>query len=518
MLHGQALEKPYSGHSELAAPEIKVMRLYKKTGNTIHIISFPDEDVEKGCYLIIEDKKAGKSMVVQVIDVQFANVPGIMEELLREPLIDDPVKGDDVDPFDITSHILYVQDARLLVCKIHGTIENGKLSSNSSWLPSRTHSIIHRLPIEKLMEIVNTAIKYPVNLGETIENTPITIDISKLDGKLNIITGRKGAGKSHLSKILVLGLVKHGATVVIFDLNGEYKNLGLNLDGEKNEFYEKIHVLIPGENFKVTLAQAGLPVIIKILVHALNLPGTSSREFRHIWRFLEERNMLSLQEIGEAIRRWQCNQQVKDALFSRYYTLLHTNFFTDNMDGSVNFESLLQESERNQGGAIIIDLSNSSSIDRQIIVEYVLAKLQDLLSQWKIRAVFLFAEEAHLYLKETYWDDIVTRMRHFGIFTTFITNQPDTIKENIYRQADNIFLFNFVNEHDLEVISRAAKVDAETTISIVRDLPPHHCLMLGDVVRDFPLIVKVRPLRVKAMGETRLFFIEREESIKKTTD
>ncbi|MCX8170587.1 MAG: hypothetical protein N3E47_01250, partial [Candidatus Bathyarchaeota archaeon] len=162
--------------------------------------------------------------------------------------------------------------------------------------------------------------------------------------------------------------------------------------------------------------------------------------------------------------------------------------------------------------------SNSSPVDRQIVVEYVLAKLQDSLSKWKIRAVFLFAEEAHLYLKETYWDDIVTRMRHFGIFTTFITNQPNTIKENIYRQADNIFLFNFVNEHDLEVISRAAKVDAETIISVVRDLPPHHCLVLGEVVRDFPIIVRVKPLEVKAMGETRFFFTEREEGIKKTAD
>ncbi|MBS7624549.1 ATP-binding protein [Candidatus Bathyarchaeota archaeon] len=490
----------------LVGLEIRAMRLYKKTGNTIHIISFPDEDVEKGCYLIIDDKRAGRSMIVQVIDVQFANVPGIMEELLREPLIDDPVKGDDIDPFDITSHILYVQDARLLVCKVHGTIEDGGLCSDSSWLPSRTHSTICRLPIGRLMDIVNASIRYPISIGETMEGTPMVIDASILDGKLNIITGRKGVGKSHLSKILVLGLISYGATVVVFDLNGEYKNLGLNLDGERNEFYEKVHVLVPGENFKVTLAQTGLSVVMKILVHALNLPGTSAREFRHIWRFLEERNMLSLHEIGEAIRRWQCNQQVKDALFSRYYTLLHANFFTDNVNESVNFEGLLQNVERSGGGAIIIDLSNSSSVDRQIVVEYILAKLQDLLSQWKIRAVFLFAEEAHLYLRETYWDDIVTRMRHFGIFTTFITNQPDTIKESIYRQADNIFLFNFVNEHDLEVISRAAKVDAETTVSIVRDLPPHHCLILGDVVRNFPIVAKVKPLNVRAMGETRLFF------------
>lgn len=485
------------------------MRLYKKTGNTVHIISFPGEDVEKGCYLLIEDKRAGKSMIVQVIDVQFANVPGVMEELLREPLIDES-RGEDIDPFDITSHILYVQDARLLICKVHGTIKDGKITSDTSWLPSRTHSVIYRLPIEHLLEAINIVGKYPIPLGETIEMSPIVIDASNLDGKLNIITGRKGVGKSHLSKLLVLGLIKHGATVIILDLNGEYKNLGLNTVGEKNEFYDRIHALIPGENFKVTLGQTGLPVLMRILIHALNLPGTSSREFKHIWHFLEERGMLSMHGLGEAIRRWQCNQQVKDALFSRYYALLHTNFFTDDPQEATDFESLLQRAGR-EGGAIIIDLSGLASVDRQIVVEYILAKLQDLLSQWKIKPIFLFAEEAHLYLRETYWDDIVTRMRHFGIFTTFITNQPNTIKENIYRQADNIFIFNFINEHDLEFISRAAKVDAETLSSIVRDLPPHHCLVLGDVVKNFPVIVKVRQLDVQTMGETRLFF--KEENI-----
>jgi hypothetical protein len=53
-------------------------------------------------------------------------------------------------------------------------------------------------------------------------------------------------------------------------------------------------------------------------------------------------------------------------------------------------------------------------------VEILLSKLTDLLMSWKMKAVFFFAEEAHLYLRETYWEDIVTRMRHIGIFTTFI--------------------------------------------------------------------------------------------------
>ncbi len=484
------------------------MRLFKKAGNTVQILSFPGEETEKGGYLIIEDKKAEKAMIAQVVDIQFANVPGIMEELLRSPAAEDSVLGEDIDPLNVVSHILYIQDARLLICKIYGTIVNGDLVLENSWLPSRTYSTIRKLLTESLLKLAGIGKGLPIELGLTQESSRFTIDARELDGKLNIITGKKGTGKSHLSKLLVTGLIQHGATVVVLDLNGEYTNLGLTAEGAQNEFHKRVHILSPSRNFKVALYQTDLYVIMRILTYALNLPGTSAREFKHIWRFLEEKGMLTLHELGEAIKRWQCNQHVKDAMFSRYYAMVHSNFFTDNMADAVDFETLLRKTESNGGGAIILDLSDTSPGDRQIVVECVLAKIQATLSQWKIKAVFLFAEEAHLYLRETYWDDIVTRMRHLGVFATFITNQPNTINENIYRQADNIFLLNFVNEHDLEIVSRAARVDAETTISVVRDLPPHYCLVLGKVVKDFPIVVRVKPLNVMAMGQTRHFFAE----------
>jgi hypothetical protein len=300
-------------------------------------------------------------------------------------------------------------------------------------------------------------------------------------------------------------LVSYRATVVVFDLNGEYLSLGMSSDGKRNVNYDKIHVLTPSQNFKVALKQLSLHILLGILVHALHLPGTSTREFRRIWKELREKDKLTLHELGETIRNWNCNQHVRDALFSRYHALVNCGFFTDNIGEATLLEEALLKAKEG-GGAIIINLRNTSTIDRQIVVEYILGKLLDTLTAEKLKAAFLFAEEAHLYLRETYWDDIVTRMRHYGIFTTFITNQPDTIKESIYRQADNIFLFNFTNEHDLDVVSRAARVDAETVRSIARDLPPHHCLTLGKVVRDFPIVARVKALDIKTMGETRLFF------------
>ncbi len=482
----------------------------------LQILCFPDEEVEKGDYLLIEEPKAGKALIAQVIDVQFANVPGILEELLRSSPDGGNIEGADFDPLEIAPHITYIQDSRLLICKVRASVNNGQLSPSKSWFPSRSRSVVKKLPVSRLLEAIQARGELPIVLGETKEGSQLVIDASSLDGRLNIVTGKKETGKSHLSKLLVLSLVQYGASVVVFDLNGEYAGLGYSSDGARNAYYHRIHVLTPGRNFKLMLGQLKLRVILSILVHALHLPGTSAREFRHIWKTLKEKNELTLYALGEAIRNWRCNIHVRDALFSRYYALVNSGIFTDNPSEASSLEEFLFKT-REKGGAVVVNLRDTSSIDRQIMVEYVLGKLVELLSNWRLRAVFLFAEEAHLYLRETYWDDIVTRMRHFGIFTTFITNQPDSIRSSIYRQADNIFLFNFTNENDLEAVSKATRVDAETVKSIVRDLPPRHCLVLGRAVKDFPMVVKVRSLDVKAMGRTRLFFEKRADLLEKVT-
>jgi energy-coupling factor transporter ATP-binding protein EcfA2 len=169
----------------------------------------------------------------------------------------------------------------------------------------------------------------PIILGGTKDSSLLTIDASAVDGTLNIITGKKGCGKSHLSKLLMTNLVGYKATVVIFDLNGEYSKLGLTNDGKRNMYYDKIHTLAPSQNFKVALEQLGLNTVMGILVNALHLPGTSAREFRRLWKSLKERGKLTMQDLGDAIRDLNCNQHVKDALTSRFHSFASSGFFTD---------------------------------------------------------------------------------------------------------------------------------------------------------------------------------------------
>ena len=479
----------------------QILKILKKEGDSIQLLCFPDEDVEKGDYVLIRDGTKERALIAQIIDVQYANIPGILEDLLRDGISESSLTGEDVDPFRVSSHLEVLKDTRLLITKIRGALQNNRLSRDVSWLPSRIRAHIEVTSTNFLTRELSN--KHPFELGSTRRSALITSDLSALDGRLNIITGRKGTGKSHLSKLLVTTLVNHGAPVVVLDVNGEYVNLG-RLHGSREQPSTRILPLIPGVNLRFALDEIGLSTFLGILVHALSLPDNSSRVFARIWHQLEQQNSLTMNALGTAIANFECHESIKDALQARFNTLDDSGIFTNDHKAALSLEEVFRT--HGSGIALVVNMKNQPSTLRRITVELLISKLTDLLSSLRLKALFLFAEEAHLYLRETYWDDIVTRMRHLGLFATFITNQPDTIEGGIYRQADNIFLFNFSNEHDLEIVSKVAKLDAETIRMIVRDLPNQRCLAVGDLVANFPMVINVRPLEVQTLGATRYFF------------
>ncbi len=491
-----------------------MLSLFRIENGEVQIISCPPQGIRKGEYLSIEDASSDRSLIVQVVEIDYANVPGILEDILRRSSIC-RVNGEDFDPLEVGSYVELVKDAKVLRCRIRGAIVEGKFSDDISWIPVRSKSKVVGIPDETLLRMINPDETMPIRIGKTHRNSRVDIDARAIDAALNIISGKKGTGKSHLAKTILLGLIDQGCTCIVLDINGEYTKLGYRSNGEENQYHKKVRVLTPGRSFKVDLRYAGLGSILSIMRSVMDTPGTSTWEFRCIWKELERRNAISIEEIFKAIDGVN-HDYVRDALFRRFQSLVDTGFFSDDPKCNTAFENLF--TEMSEGGAIILSLSDMPSMVRKIVVEFVLSKLSQLLKRQIVKAVFLFAEEAHLYLRETYWEDIVTRMRHLGIFVTFVTNQPETISQNVFRQSDNIFLFNFTNENDLRAISRASRIDAYTIESITRELPTYHCLVFGKVTRDLPLVIGVDRLDVQTQGETRYFFAPAGALTERTDD
>ncbi|MFL6378029.1 MAG: ATP-binding protein [Nitrososphaeraceae archaeon] len=484
------------------------MKILSKNGNELIMLAMKTDIASKGDYLIIEDEKSKRKMIVQIYDEEYLSSQSLIEDIVKDEVVTASSIENLHDPLNIGNISKIIRDARVFRAKIRAAIDlSGKLSSDVTWLPSRVYSNVRRLRISELDMLIERRGVFPIPIGKARgDNEDFEVYAEDLDGKLNIITGKKESGKSHLSKILVKTLVQHGAFVIVFDLNNEYGGLAWNSDGSPSPIHEQIMVLEPGYGLRFSLAYCGKSAMYNMLKNALDMPSASLREFFRIWDYLENKQTLEVEAFGNAINTWNINELVRDALISRYHVIQSSRLFSNNRneDGIIKFEDVI--SKKRKGTAIVISMGKATSIARRMIVELVLSKLIDLLEKVVIPPIFLFAEEAHLYVRDTYWEDIITRMRHFGIYTTFITNQPDVIGDGIYRQVDNIFLFNFTNDTDLDKISKVSLADNETIRSIVRTLPQRYCLSIGKVVCDLPIVVKTAPAEVLTLGETKKFF------------
>jgi DNA helicase HerA-like ATPase len=480
------------------------MKILSKNGNELLLLAMTEDSAAKGDYMLIEDRR--RSMVVQVYDEEYLSSQALIEDIVREEVINASSVENLHDPLNIGSLSRLVRDARIFRAKIRASINDGKLSSDVTWLPSRVESKIRRLAMKELDSFLGRRGVFPIPLGRTGDSEEFEIYAEDLDGKLTVITGKKESGKSHLSKMLVKTLVQHGAFVVIFDLNNEYSGLGWNRDGTPSVIHRQIKILEPGKTLKFNLNYCGKGAVSGMLKNALDMPAASLREFFRIWDWLENKQSLSIDAIGNAVNTWNINELVRDALVSRFHVIQLSRLFAD---GGFRFEDVIAGSA---GAAMVINMGEVAPTVRRMVVELVLSKLVDLLEREAIPPIFLFAEEAHLYIRDTYWEDIVTRMRHFGIYTTFITNQPDAISDSIYRQVDNIFLFNFTNDADLDKIAKVSLADNDTIRSIVRTLPQRHCLAIGKAVCDLPMVVRVAAAEVLTLGETKKFFNKKSQT------
>ncbi|HDJ25991.1 MAG TPA: hypothetical protein ENF34_01580, partial [Candidatus Bathyarchaeota archaeon] len=142
------------------------MRLYRKEGDTLKVLCLPDEEVEKGDYLLVEEPDRRRALLAQVIDVQFANIPGVLEELLRDSMVNCLDCGQDMDPLDLGSHLAYLEDARLLLCKIRGGLLDDELAEHMYWLPSRSRSYVRKLGTAEVLELSGVGGELPILLGE----------------------------------------------------------------------------------------------------------------------------------------------------------------------------------------------------------------------------------------------------------------------------------------------------------------------------------------------------------------
>ncbi len=497
-------------------------------GDIVELIFHPREDnLRVGETLRLQERESGEGLVVQVVAFRMVTYPSLIQEQLQLAIGQSPVLSPEILTYlseaRETLNDLEASEARNLKIAISKVrkMAGQRWDQWDGWIPTRDVEIT-RVSDDELFANCIDDLGNPLHLGQTLRGQPFSIEGHYLE-KVNVVTGVKGSGKSHLSKVLLLELINAGAPCVVFDLNREYIHLPKHdMDPISGAVHAKgILHLKAGDNLKLGVRQFGLSPLVTMLTK-FGLPDVSAMHFENrLSRLLEEAKhheqqgrtapFIGIQHLLDMADdlEFSPNEVVSAAIRSRLEAARNTGLFANYADEAISLQA--QYDKIRQGGALVIDISSLTNLSRQGFVQAIIDILREICDREIRRGTgrfpFVFFEEAHLYISRNTIGYIVTRSRHLGLTCFFVTNMVGGLDETVLRQVANLFLLNLPFDDDVRHISKSAIVDQETMASFAKRLRRHHVLILGDVTQQYPVIIKVKELTgIRTAGETQYFF------------
>lgn len=508
------------------------IQIHQVKSDIVELIFNPKEDdLRVGENLCIKERETRRGLIVQILEFRMVTYPSLIKEQLMLAL-----EGADATTASMASHLIHslaeaaafepseVRNLKIAIAKIR-KLTGSRWDQWDGWIPTRDVEIT-RTDDREVFENCIDNFGNQLHIGETLRGEPFYLEGQNLE-KVNLITGVKGSGKSYLSKVILLELINQRAPCIVFDLNKEYIHLPKHEIDPLNGGVRRrgiIH-LKAGENLKLGLRQFGIAPLITLLTK-YGLPEVSAM-------YLENRVCKLLEEIGWMERsgrkppfisiqhliqmaednEFAQSEVVNQAIRSRLEAVKNTGIFASTPQEAVSIYD--QYRLIRDGGALIIDVSNLSNLARfgfvQAIIEMVKEICEREIGGGTDRFPFVFFEEAHLYISRNTIGYIVTRSRHLGITSFFVTNMVGELDEAVLRQVDNLFLMYLPFDDDVRHISKSAMTDQETISSFVKRLRRHHSLIIGNVTKQYPMIVRVKELKgIHTAGETQYFFKAKE--------
>ena len=479
------------------------MYLLTKEADDLWIVFSPQEKLRLGDTLKIDE------IVAQVIDIQFADLPGVLQHILRRSLIPKSETEERIQP-EVKSIVDSLADQKVALAKIRGRIvevDDGRGNKTKSFRTgisefnlSRTKSQIEIMSQDELLQSLGLKSTATSEFANTLSTEAKGYAIPAERLGINLITGMKGSGKSYAAKKVLLELIKRRVLTLVFDVNSEYLNLWKRSENEPNEYMNYIRILTPHLR---TAKASELPFAIPLneisyddFAKYLNVQeGTPTYQgLVQFWR-QQAGKQFDLNDLEEYVSKVENvpMEPVRIALQGRVAAAKASGLF-----GPSSLTSLIQELHES-GGAIIFNLSRISRWERSIIVESVLRKLSDLGHSNAIRAVSLFLEEAQLYVEPENMVNILTRMRHVGVFPTFITNDPRTLPDEVFTLLDNLIAFAFRNEDELRQLAKSGLIDTGT-VNALKNLENKQCVAVGSITSNYPIFLEVKAQPGVVMG------------------
>jgi DNA helicase HerA-like ATPase len=326
---------------------------------------------------------------------------------------------------------------------------------------------------------------------------PARISMTRLLQKHFAILAMSGAGKSHLSSILleeILGRKREDGriAVLVVDIHGEY--IGFAHD----PVFGNQTTVIDGSEISVPLKKVSPETIMEWLP---NLSAPQRDLLRHAITELKEQHKdtegYSFKELISAIEKSDVTKdEVKRALRRSLMELKRYRFLSRKRENPKLVSGV------QSGKMMILDFSTIDSLrKKQILVALLARRLFTLRKKGRIPPFLLLIEEAHNFAREkaeaseavsrSIIETIAREGRKFGACLCLISQRPVNLSTTALSQCNTHIILRVTNPNDLDHIQMSSEgIDSRVAKSIT-GLKVGEAILVGEAV-NHPVFVKIR--------------------------
>ncbi len=347
-------------------------------------------------------------------------------------------------------------------------------------------------------------------------STEARLDLTRLVQKHLAILAMSGAGKSHLSTVLIEELLDRKRedgriAVVVIDIHGEYMGFAdgayadrtkiINVGDRKRGFAYPMRKVIPEmiEEWMPMLSYAQKALLHNILteLHSEYKKNRKAYGFKDLMARIDEYQ----QENSKT------DKNVKPALKRTLRELQRMRLLSENRENPRLLEDV------KPGNLLVMDFSEVDSLrKKQVIVSMMARKLFNLRRKGRIPPFLLVVEEAHNFAREkaeeneavsrSVIETIAREGRKFGAALCLITQRPVNLSTTALSQCNTHIILRVTNPNDLDHIQQSSEgIDARIAKSIT-SLRTGEGIIVGEAT-NAPIFVDVRNIRIRKKEKGR---------------
>jgi hypothetical protein len=332
--------------------------------------------------------------------------------------------------------------------KVRAVIKDGTWKPAAGEIVTRNVDIFWIDPKILMNNILDRRPGTDLSIGE-FKGEPVAFAGRGTD-KINLVTGMKGAGKSHLTKGIIDQARQRGVSAVVFDINDEYGRLPGAM------------VFRPGGNLKFRLDRTETRSFIDVINRlAPFAERTQYPAIAGLYKVFEQR-VAKAQPIDISFLKKQVDivlpgdstyiKNQRDSYVQTLDTIDSYNLFMSENDTRVEDDSIKKREtpvvaslksafagidQQQQAGVVVFSIGGMLPIVQRIIVKLVRDALKEICDRQTARQQkdpshvpiypAVFFEEAHMYMDEQDINELIPVIRHLGMNLFFVTNTPGAL-------------------------------------------------------------------------------------------